>query len=291
MNKKTILIIRISIYLTGVFIILWVIGFNVWQIKERTENIVQANQRDYFLIFNERAYGKASLLLNFPEEIPENLSITLEKDFSTFSTKLGSGVYTEKKLQAKFSKENPTPHPNGTFVNYQKKTYLIEDGELRELNTPKILSIFNLNKKDLPEISSENFQALTPGKPLTNKSISEEFPTKILIQKDDNYYISGTESYYPVFIPEIKKVIEKYNTQLIKLNTNLTQGKCYRQNQTQAICDFNLKNQKSNSGNAYKITIKSNNQPITEINQGIIKLEANPTLSEILEETKNLFVK
>jgi hypothetical protein len=85
-------LIRISIYLTGLLIILGTVFYNAWQIKEKTFQPIKTEKGD-LVIFNEKNYEKAELNLKFTEKIPENLVVTMEKDFSVFLKDLHGAIY------------------------------------------------------------------------------------------------------------------------------------------------------------------------------------------------------
>jgi hypothetical protein len=283
-------LIRISIYLTGLLIILGTVFYNAWQIKEANPSLVQTEKGD-LVVFTEKNYEKAELNLKFTEKIPENLIITLEKDFSVFLEDLHGAIYTEEELEKKLFEDNALEYPNGKIVKYQNKNHIIDKGQLREITDKSFLDALALNPKNLPEISNEKSNQITIGEPLQYQEIQDDFPERILIEKNGDFYLTGTEGCRPVYISNIQELIEKYNVQTVSLNSQSIPGSCYRktENALEILCDFDL--EKNSTGNIYRINLQSNNQKIDNFEKSNLKLTANPTLSELLQEAGNLFVK
>jgi hypothetical protein len=290
MTKTKFKLIRISIYLTGLFIILGTIFSNAWKIKEVNPSLVKTEKGE-LVIFTEKNYEKAELNLKFTEKIPENLTVTLEKDFSVFLKDLHGAIYTEEKLEKKLYEDNPLEYPNGKIVKYRNKNYIINQGQLREITDKSFLDALALNPKNLPEISEEKSNQLTIREPWTYQEIQEYFPERILIEKNGDFYLTGTDGSRPVYIPNIQELIEKHNIQTVSLTSHPISGKCYETTETalEIICDFDLK--KIPAGNIYRLNLQSNQQKIDNLENSNLKLTANPTLSELLQEAGNLFVK
>ena len=286
------LLLRTSIYLTGLLIIAWVIGLNIWEIKSKTTPLIKTENGNY-IAYAERNYDQAELTLEFENEIPENIRVEISKDFSVFSTHRKKGVYSEEELKAKLFKHNPTQHPNGSFLTFKNNIYFLEEGTLRPLESSRILEIFNLNKKNLEEINKNNFFTLPKGDLINTKSIRNNFPENILLKKDNGFYITGSDGYDYIISSNIIPLIEDKKYPIINISSETTVGKCYKSlgNNLEIICYFNLKKQKTKSGNIYFINITSNNQPISNFKTTEIKFRASLTLSEILENIKNMFIK
>lgn len=283
-------LIRISIYLTGLLIILGTVFSNAWKIKEKTFQPIKTEKGD-LVIFNEKNYEKAHLSLKFTEKIPENLVVTMEKDFSVFLKDLHGAIYFENEIEKKLSEDNFLEFPNGKIINYQNKNYIIQKGYLREITNKNFLKILGLNENDVEKVDFDEQLSSSVGHPLEKQEIQEDFPERILIEKNGDFYLTGTEGCRPVYISNIQELIEKYNIQTVSLNSQSILGKCYQKAETalEIICDFDL--EKNSTGNIYRINLQSNNQKIGNFENPNLKLTANPTLPELLQEAKNLFVK
>jgi len=282
------ILLRISIYLTGFLVIVWVIGINVWEIKSKTAPLIQAENGNYF-VYTDRNYDRAELTLNFETEIPENLQVKISKDFSVFSSHRKKGIYEEAKLQEKLFKNNPTQYPNGSFLKFKNKLYFLDEGTLLPLASFSILEIFNLDKKNLAEINAEDFEELPKEDLLTTASIRENFPENIIIKKDDTSYITGSDGYYPLYIANIAQIIKDLNHTYIEIKSIPTEAKCYKNQNSQAICEFKLNNKNLSIGNVYKVIISENNKILNSKNLSV-KLFNNLNLIEFLTETGKLFI-
>jgi hypothetical protein len=264
-----------------------VIGANIWEIKEKTITPVQAENGD-FVVYTDKNYQTAQLTIEFENQIPENFTVQIQKDFSVFLEHRKKGVYSEEELKEKLFKNNPTQHPNGAFLKHQKDVYFMEEGRIRKLDTAKILNFFDLIPKQLPEITSEEFNQLFQDDPLTYQSIQENFPEDILIKKEDFFYITSDNGYNPIHIPNSEKLQKKLNLQLSTLSGKWEAGECFKTNNKTVNCNLNLNKRVSNYGNIYRIKINNNAQ---EVNNLKIKLENNFNPSEIINEIKELFLK
>lgn len=283
-------LIRISIYLTGLLIILGTVFSNAWKIKEANPSLIKTEKSD-LVVFTDKNYEKAELSLKFNQQIPENLIVTLEKDFSVFLEDIHGAIYTEEELAKKLFEENSLEYPNGKIINYQNKNYIIQKGFLREITSKDFLKIFDLNENALEKIAFSEKISPSIGQPLEKQELQEDFPERILIEKNGDFYLTGTDGTRPVYISNTQELIEKYGLQVVSLNSQPIPGKCYKKAETalEIICDFDL--EKNSTGNIYQIKIQSNDQKIDNFENPTLRLTANPTPSELLQEAGNLFVK
>lgn len=247
-------LIRISIYLTGLLIILGTVFFNAWKIKEARPPLIKTEKGD-LVVFTEKNYEKAELTLKFTEKIPENLTVTLEKDFLIFLNNPSGAIYTEEELREKLFEENNLEYPNGKIINYQNKNYIVQKGRFKEILDNNFLKILGINENNLDKISFDKKILSAIDYPLNEKNLRENFPERILFEKNGDFYLTGTDGYRPVYISNIQELIEKYNIQTVSLNSQPTPGKCYQKAKSalEIICDFNL--EKNLIGNIYKIKL------------------------------------
>jgi hypothetical protein len=263
-------LIRKSIYLTGLFIILGTVFYNAWQIKEKTFQPIKTENGD-LAIFTDKTYQKAELTLEVTEKIPENLTVTLEKDFYIFLDNPSGAIYTEEELKEKLFEENDLEYPNGKIINYQNKNYIVQRGHFKEILDNNFLKILGINKDNLNKIGFDKETLSTIDYPLNEKDLRENFPERILFEKNGDFYLTGTGNYRPVYISNIKDLIEKYNIQTVSFNSQPVLGKCYKKSNpfSKIICDFEL--EKISAGNIYRVKIENNNQLTENIKQAKLK--------------------
>jgi hypothetical protein len=263
------------------------ISSSVWEIKEKTFVPVQTENGD-FLIYANKNYQTAQLKIKFENQIPENFTAQIQKDFSIFSKTPKKGIYSKEDLGEKNFKNNPSLHSNGSFLKYDGKIYFLDEGKLRKLDNAEILNFFNLTKQQLTEITFEEFNKLSQGKILEYKSFQEEFPENILIKKGAFFYITNDNSYQPIHIPNPEEFQKKLNLQLSTLSGKWETGKCFKIKDKTTNCDFDLRETISDSGNIYRIQIDNKTQKINKIKA---RFENNFNPSEIINEIKELFLK
>jgi hypothetical protein len=263
-------LIRISIYLTGLLIILGIVFYNAWQIKEANPSLVQTEKGD-LVVFTEKNYQKAEFTLKFTEKIPENLIITLEKDFSIFLDSPSGAIYTEEELQEKLFEENDLEYPNGKIINYQNKNYIVQRGHFKEILDNNFLKILGINENNLDKISFNKKILSAIDYPLDEKYLKENFPERILFEKNGDFYLTGTDSYRPVYISNIEDLIEKYNIQTVSNKSQPATGKCYKKSGlfSRIICNFDL--EKNSAGDVYRIKAENNNQFTEDLKQAELK--------------------
>lgn len=286
---KNFLLIRISIYLIGLFIVLWIVGCNVWQLKEANLPLEKSEKSDLF-VKTSKNYEKGKLTLKFTEEIPDNLTVALKKDFQILLNNPKSGIYYEKDLNKKLFDENPLPYPNGKILKYQNKIHIIQEGKLRPIDDKYFIETLNLKKNNLTklEIKESENQSIPFGETLTYAEIQKKFPEKILINKNGSLYLTVTKGYRQIYIPNIQELIEKYDIQTIETSSQSNIGKCYKKTKDslEIICDFNLN--KNAPGNIYLAEISPSNSNLESSN---LKLTSDLTPLEIWQAIKDLFIK
>ena len=178
------ILLRVSIYLTGFLIVAWVIGINIWEIKQKTAPLIKVSDNQY-IVYTERNYDQAELTLEFEKEIPENLRVEINPELSAFLSHRDKVIYNQDALLKKLFNANPTSIPNGSFVKYKKNIYFLEDGFLRRVLNKDILKKFSLDKNKLPEIEEKELKLFQPGENLTLQSMKEKFPEKIIIKRNN----------------------------------------------------------------------------------------------------------
>lgn len=293
-NQRRFLLVRASIYLSGLAVIFWVIGVNVWEIREKTDTPIKTENGD-FIVYTDRNYQNAELTIEFENQIPEILTTTIQKDFSIFLSSRAEGIYTEEDLKAKLFKDNSSQYPNGSFLNYKNDIYLVEEGQLRKLDNSKILNFFNLKKGDLPQLNSEDFKKFIQAQPFSYLSLQHEFPQEMLIGKGSDFFITGEKGYYPIYLSDLEKIQNELNLQVSPISNKTTRGDCFKLTDQKISCRFDLSQLKSNSGNIYRLSIKETNsqpnQPPETIKTTSLTLQANPSFAETMNEVKKIFIK
>jgi hypothetical protein len=247
-----------------------------------------------FLAYTNNNYRAVEATLHYKEK-PQNPHPQIAKTLSIFSQEKKDGVYYKEKLQEKLTKSNNSQYFNGSLLEFNNTIYFLEEGQLRKIVSPKIFQALGYDWSQVKQINQQAFNSFSLSKKLIDFETlqnPEDFPEDLIIKDQNNFYITGTESYYPIHLSEqkIKEIWTDFTYgEASKFETkNAKPLKCYRTNNEKIIkCKTELNKLNKTTGNAYQI-----NTSLEEIPEKIeIKLERTLTTSEIWQKIKKLFTK
>jgi len=269
LSRKQFNVLRISIYLLGIFIVLGFIVSHVLQLEVISFNNLEIKNQDRYTTidyFSRKDHSKITLSFKLEEDTFERLdtdktSIKAIRTLSPLLRKHGNIIAEEKELSERMFKKNETSVSNGNIISTFFSKFYIEQGSLRKIADEDIRNIFKTNKFKTKKLAKDDFQKLGIGELLTSEDLKKDshFPKDLIIESGGKFYITGANTLHPIFS---KKLISKINPEFSFISgispseANMQKMQCSKDPEMKSlICKTSLKEISSSESNVYHFEI------------------------------------